>query len=236
MINTKELSNILQEVKILYIEDDLVAQEETLATLSRFSKNILVASDGKEALDHYENNEIDLVISDIEIPFIDGISLIKHIRKTNISVPIIMVSAHLKNEYLFSCSNLHTQAYILKPISFEKLKDALYKVANYLNLTSNVLVQITQTLQYNKNQSLLIENDIQQQLNNKEKLLLDLLLENKNKIVSYAQIEQCIWYDFNEVMSQSALRTIIKNLRKKSSTNFIENISGSGYIIKINLL
>jgi len=234
MINTKELSNLLKDIKILYIEDDINAQTSTLETLQRFSNYILVASNGQEALSLYEKNEIDLIISDIEMPKMDGISLIKHIRQSNLIIPIIIVSGHFKNEYLLSCANLNTQAYILKPISFEKLKDALYKTASYLNLTSSISIHISQTLQYNKNQAILIDENIEYRLNHKEKILLDLLLEYKNKIVTYSQIEQIVWLSFDEVMTQSALRTVVKNLRKKSKENFIENISGSGYLLKID--
>jgi DNA-binding response OmpR family regulator len=58
---------------------------------------------------------------------------------------------------------------------------------------------------------------------------MDLLVQNKNKVITYSQIEQEVWLKNDEVMSQSALRTVVKNLRKKSPVNFIENISGTGY-------
>jgi len=232
MINTKNLSNLLKEITILYVEDDMVAQNFTIETLSRFSHKILIASNGEQAFEIYKKHEIQLIISDIEMPFMDGITFVSHIRQIDISIPVIMISAHSKGDYLFACANLNTQAYILKPINFDKLKNALYKVAQYLDLTSNILVNITESLKYNKNQAVLIDNDEHHKLNNKEKLLLELLIDNKNKIVSYSQIEQSVWYGFDDVMSQSALRTVIKNLRKKSNANFIENISGCGYIIK----
>jgi len=234
MTNKKKLVDLLKEITILYVEDNELTQEIIIDTLSLFSKNVIVASNGEEALAIFKKNDIQLIISDIEMPFMDGIKFISHIREINITVPIIMTSGHFQENYLYACANLNTQAYILKPISSVKLKDALYKVAQYLNVTSSVLINITHSIQYNKNKAILIDNKKEHKLNNKEKLLLDLLIENKNKIVSYSQIEQNIWYDYDEVMTQSALRTVIKNLRKKSNSKFIENISGSGYLLKID--
>jgi len=234
MTNKKKLVDLLKEITILYVEDNELTQEIIIDTLSLFSKNVIVASNGEEALAIFKKNDIQLIISDIEMPFMDGIKFISHIREINITVPVIMTSGHFQENYLYACANLNTQAYILKPISSVKLKDALYKVAQYLNVTSSVLINITHSIQYNKNKAILIDNKKEHKLNNKEKLLLDLLIENKNKIVSYSQIEQNIWYDYDEVMTQSALRTVIKNLRKKSNSKFIENISGSGYLLKID--
>ena len=64
---------------------------------------------------------------------------------------------------------------------------------------------------------------------------MDLLLKQKNKVVPYEQIEQAVWYNYDEVMTASALRTVIKNLRKKSQTEFITNVSGIGYKLSTNL-
>ena len=64
-------------------------------------------------------------------------------------------------------------------------------------------------------------------------MLLDLLLLNKNSVVSYEEIEIELWEKENDVMTSMALRTLVKNLRKKTSREHIENISGLGY--KLNL-
>jgi len=232
MVNSKELSLLLKELTILYIEDDEETKKEILQILNRFSSNVLSASNGIEALALYKNNDIQLIISDLEMPLMDGIEFIGAIRKDNISVPVIVLTAYNHNEYLFKCANLNIQAYIIKPIDFRKLKESLHTAVGYLNFTTNILLHINDHLTYDKINGILLENDTEYTLNKKEKILLDLLVENKNKIVTYEQIEQSVWYNYDEVMTASALRTIIKNLRKKSTDDFILNISGMGY--KIN--
>ncbi len=234
MLNNIELSKLLQEVNILYIEDDKETNEEITETLKMFSQNVFSAYCVEEALQIYKNNTIQLIITDIELPEVNGISLIEQIRASNIFIPIIVISAYKTNDYLFSCANLNIQSYIIKPINAEKLKESLYKIVRYLNLVSNILVHINKNLLYDKASGQLIHNEFTYKLSKKEKLLMDLLIDNKNKLLTYNQIEQVVWYNFNETMSSTALRTIIKNLRKKGLGKFLENISGLGY--KLNTI
>jgi DNA-binding response OmpR family regulator len=58
---------------------------------------------------------------------------------------------------------------------------------------------------------------------------MDLLVNNKDRVISYSEIENFVWKDYDEVMTSMALRTIVKNLRRKSPVSFLENISGQGY-------
>ena len=234
MLSSQELSQLLKEITILYIEDDLASQNQTADTLKNFSSNLLVASDGIEALELYKNNKIQLIITDIQMPRMDGIEFATKIRKDDIKTPIIMLTAHTNNNYLLSCVNLNIQSYIIKPVNFTKLKESLYKVVEYLNLTSNIYVHINKDLSYDKINGILISDKKEQhKLNKKERELMNLLVENKNKLVTYTQIEQSVWFIFDEVMTASALRTVVKNLRKKSQFDFIENVSGLGYKLAI---
>ncbi|MCD4758840.1 MAG: response regulator transcription factor [Arcobacteraceae bacterium] len=234
MLSNIELVKLLQEINILYIEDDKETNEEITETLKMFSQNIFSTYCVEEAIQVYKKNPIQLIITDIELPKENGISFIEKIRDTNIFIPIIVISAYKTNDYLFSCANLNIQSYIIKPINANKLKESLYKIVKYLNLISNILVYIDKKLSYDKASGQLIHNGLAYKLSKKEKLLMDLLVDHKNKLVTYGQIEQTVWYDFNETMSSTALRTIIKNLRKKGTNNFIENISGLGY--KLNTI
>jgi len=234
MLSNIELVKLLQEINILYIEDDKETNEEITETLKMFSQNIFSTYCVEEAIQVYKKNPIQLIITDIELPKENGISFIEKIRDTNIFIPIIVISAYKTNDYLFSCANLNIQSYIIKPINANKLKESLYKIVKYLNLISNILVYIDKKLSYDKASGQLIHNGLAYKLSKKEKLLIDLLVDHKNKLVTYGQIEQTVWYDFNETMSSTALRTIIKNLRKKGTNNFIENISGLGY--KLNTI
>ncbi|QOG11201.1 response regulator transcription factor [Arcobacter sp. FWKO B] len=229
MLNSKQLNGLLKELTILYVEDDINSQKEVTQTLKSFCDNVMTANNGKEALDIFNTHKIKLILSDIEMPTMNGINFIKEVRKKDLMIPVIMMTAHSTNDHLINCVNLNIQAYIQKPVSFSKLKEALYKVIDYLYLTSNILVQIDSDLSYDSISGVITNKDENIKLKKKEKSLMDLLSENKNKLVTYSQIEHQVWEKYDEVMSPSALRTLVKNLRKKLPSEYLENISGLGY-------
>ena len=230
MSSTKILSQLLKNIQILYVEDELETRDIIVEVLSAFTNNIKVAKNGKEALEIYSQGGIQLIITDIEMPVMDGIEFIEKVREDDILIPVIMLTAYTSTEYLLKTVNLNIQSYIVKPINYTKLKSTLYSVVEYLNQTSNIYVHINNELSYDKSKGILIENKTKEiTLNKKEKTLMDLLVDSKNSLVTYSQIEHSVWFDYDEVMTDTALRTVIKNLRKKSSIKFIENVSGLGY-------
>jgi len=234
LTSPKELSKLLKEITILYVEDEDEARKNISEILGKFSDNVLLASNGDEAIKIFEEKSVQLVITDIEMPIMDGIKLIEKIRKDDVVTPVILLTAFTSSDYLLKCANLNIQSYIVKPIEYKTLKDALYKVTEYLNLTSNLYLHISQELSYDKINGVLINHETQEiHLNKKEKALMNLLVEHKNKLVTYSEIEHTVWNDYDEVMTESALRTVIKNLRKKSDIKFIDNVAGLGYKIHI---
>lgn len=226
----KELSFLLKNISILYVEDDEKTSELMYSTLILLSNNIHVANNGIEALELYHEVNPQLIISDIEMPEMSGIEFASQIRTHNSKVPIVLLSSYTDTKYLLPAANLSIQSYLVKPIQSSQLKKALYDIVKILNEDHSFYIQITNSLRYDKvNLELINEDNTVIKLNIKEKKLLDLLILNQNKIVTYSEIERCVWDEYDEVMTSMALRTIIKNLRKKTSSKFIENISGQGY-------
>ena len=226
----KELAILLKNISILYVEDDYDTREEMTKILLEVSDNITVATSGSEALEYYYEKTPQIIISDIAMPNLNGIEFIKKVRNENLQIPIILLTAHADVDYLLPAANLNIQSYIVKPINIRQLKEVLFNAVEILNINSNIYVKITHTLKYDKtNSEILSLDDKKIKLNRKEKNLIDLLLANQNRVVTYSEIEQNVWMQYDEVMTSMALRTVVKNLRKKISTDFIKNISGQGY-------
>lgn len=236
-MNIEELHKYLQDLTILYVEDNQEAQSQIFQTLRLFSNNIISASNGEKALQVFHNNKVHLIITDIEMPHLNGIELIKNIRNDDFFIPIIILTAFTSQNYLFESVNLNIQSYITKPINLTKLKEALKKIVYYLKLHENSLVSLNDLLFYDKQNGFIHtkDNEDKVSLNNKERQLLDLFLENKNQCVSYEDIEYEIWTKNGNVMTQSTLRTLVKTLRKKlNDTVTIQNSSGLGYKLTIS--
>lgn len=116
MFNNTVNVEYLKKLTILYIEDDTDALEQTEFFLSKYCTNILTATNGMDGIDLYNKFEPDIIISDIRMPILDGISMIKEIRNTNIFIPIILITAYDQNSYLKESINLSIDGYITKPI------------------------------------------------------------------------------------------------------------------------
>ena len=229
MQNSKIYTTILKEISILYVEDELHTRSIISEILDNFCANVLVASNGKEALEVLKSENIDLIITDLEMPQMDGISFIKELRKTDRKTSVIILSAYSTQEYLFASINLRIEAFILKPISYTKLKDALFNVAQTINDTENIFIKISHNLSYDRLNGSLIYNNKKINLQKKERYLMNLLVEKKGNLVSYEMIEETLWNSFDVAMTPTALRTVVKKLRKKVDQELIENVSGTGY-------
>jgi len=122
-------NQVLKNITLLYAEDELIIQEGITETLTLFDINVICAKDGKEGLSIYKSSseKIDLILTDIKMPKLDGLGMIKEIRKMDNNIPVIITTAHQENDYLMKSIELNIHSYILKPIDIYKLEDTLIK-------------------------------------------------------------------------------------------------------------
>ena len=135
MIDYISLEKYAKEISILFVEDDKGISKKMEILLYEIFSKIEVAFDGNEALEKYynfykANNEYpDLIITDIRMPNMDGIELIKHIYKENANQKIIVLSAHNESEYLIELVNLGIYRFILKPMDYNNFFEIIFKVS-----------------------------------------------------------------------------------------------------------
>ena len=111
----------LKEIKILFVEDENDLITIISDTLTKLQANFMTARNGKEALEVLaENKDIELVVTDINMPIMSGLELIEEFRKTNQELPFIIMSAHTEPEYIKSAEALGVTDYLLKPFDFIK--------------------------------------------------------------------------------------------------------------------
>jgi len=111
----------LKQIKILFVEDEEDLIKIISETLSKLGANFVTASNGKEGLDILKADpEIQLVVTDINMPVMNGLEMIKGIRDYNSSIPCVIMSAHTEPEYLHQAEELKVTDYILKPFDFIK--------------------------------------------------------------------------------------------------------------------
>lgn len=125
---------LLKRLRLLYVEDDAVIRTELSQLLSNFFENVYTAEDGKEGLEIYLHNQddIDIILSDINMPKLNGIDMVKAIRGVDPKVPIFFATAHSDNEFLSDAIKLKIHEYIIKPIDIRYLLSLMNDLAQVL--------------------------------------------------------------------------------------------------------
>lgn len=127
-------TDIKNEMRILYVEDQADVRQLTLKILSRRYKNISTAEHGREGLKIFNEQSPSIVITDVKMPVIDGLSMIREIKAVNKNVKIILTTAHSDLDYFVQAIELGIDHYILKPIDVENLYVAIEKCIYQLNI------------------------------------------------------------------------------------------------------
>lgn len=133
MLKKKDLSN-LTTVRILYVEDDQETREELQLILEQYVDKLYTAQNGREGLILYKEYLPDIVVTDIQMPEMNGLSMAADIRLLNPEQPIVILSAYNDVEYLFRALELEIKHYITKPISVERLLNKLSEISEQLNI------------------------------------------------------------------------------------------------------
>lgn len=210
---------------LLVVEDDTVIREGISEFLSEYGYHVIEARDGKEALDLF-NKEIKLVLLDIQIPFINGLEVLKTIRKES-DIPVLMLTAFNNEEYKIEAFTQLADCYIEKPFSLIVLKtriDALIK--KYYGSVEKFIyknIEINFTSYTAKIEGRSIE------INPKELKILKCLLNHEGQVLSRMQIIDQVWKETDDIPYDRVIDVYIKELRKKLQLDCITTIRNVGY-------
>jgi len=221
-------------MRILVVEDEKKVASFIKKGLEEEFFIVDVAYNGKEGLDLASTEEYDLIILDIMIPFIDGVTLTKELRKRKIITPILLLT--VKDSVSDKVEGLDAGAddYLTKPFAFEELTARIRALLRRReNLMSNILTAADLKLDLVTHKVYRNEKEII--LTPKEFSILEYLLRNKNKIVSRTKLIEHV-YDYHFDTDTNVIDVYINKLRNKIDQGFnkklIHTIRGVGYIIK----
>lgn len=215
--------------KILVVEDEYDIQELLQNYLEHEGYQVVIATDGAQAIEVFRNSNVDLVLLDILLPGLNGYEVCKAIREES-DLPIIMLTALDSEQNQLKGFELRIDDYIPKPFSMPVL---LRKIDAVLRRTGGK--GLSKQMRY---KTLAIDLDGHKvyvygqmiDLTHKEFELLKTLLQNQGRVLSRQTLLNRVWsYDFYG--DERIVDTHIKNLRKKLGPNYIETIRGVGYRI-----
>jgi DNA-binding response OmpR family regulator len=237
----KTIENYKKTINIMYIEDDTLATSKLKNILEKYYNKVIIASNGEDAFEKMKNEpKIDLIISDINMPKMDGLQFLEELRKINPYIPFVFVTARDEPDKMLRAIQLDINNYILKPINLQNLLSILDKIVEklykeYLTQEKNSHIQLNKDLFWNKNNKTLIFENETIKLTKKELMFIEILMAEENMIHRVEDIICTLWNDdFSEKDYISNLKNIISRLRNKVPALNIENLYGMGY--KINLI
>lgn len=123
-----------ERINILYIEDDKIVADTVSRILQLLNQNLFTSYNGLEALEVMQDNQIDIVITDIRMPKLDGINLIEKLRTSGIEVPIVITTAFNEIEYLKKAIEFSVESFIEKPIDLKKLISTITKISQRITI------------------------------------------------------------------------------------------------------
>lgn len=216
-------------LKILYVEDEDFIRKNAVSYLNRLFDEVLEAKDAFEALELIKNKKPDIIMTDIKMPKMNGIDLVRKIRENDKTTQIIILSAFTDTSYLLEAVELGLVKYLIKPIRHEKIMPVFRQCVSIIQNKKTNIRFISETCIYDMFNKILVIDEKIIKLSKNELEFLNLLCEHDDKIVSYEEIENRIWYYTS--MSTDALRSLVRNLRRKLPIDTLQNIAKLGYKI-----
>ena len=212
-------------MRLLVVEDDKTLREGIGEYLAEFGYTVIEAKDGREAISKF-NHDINLIILDIQIPFVNGLDVLKVIRRKS-TVPVLILTAFSDEEYKIEAFTNLADGYIEKPFSLPVLKariDSLIKKNfgqiekfEYKNIEINFTSYTAKI------------NDEKIDINAKELEILKCLLDNEGQALTRMQIIDNVWKETEEIPYDRVIDVYIKELRKKLGLDCIITIRNVGY-------
>lgn len=223
----------MKPYRILYAEDDDTLAFLTRDNLEQHRFEVHHYTNGEQCLQAFKSGVYDVCVLDIMLPGIDGFAIAEAIRRINHEIPIIFLSAKTLKEDKLKGLRIGADDYLVKPFSIEELvlKIEIFIARSKKNIASNKKVYTAGSFQFDPANFILIRNNEQVELTERESELLQYFLDNKNTVLKREQILTAIWGQDDYFFGRS-LDVFISRLRKifaADSTVKIETLHGIGF-------
>ena len=217
----------------MYVEDEPGIQKNIAEYLRNYFDQIYLADNGEEALTSYYRHRPDVLLLDINLPDIDGLTIAKKIRENDQTTRIVMLTAFTEQEKLLRATELKLTKYLIKPVAPKVFKEMLVLLAKELVESSKSIIRLGDGYIWNLEQATLNNPQGEVNLTDKEYRLLRLFIEHKGKTVTYERISYHVWdNNYEKAISQDSIKNQVSQLRKKLPNKCIASVYGEGYMLK----
>jgi len=220
----------LKDKTILFLEDNNDFADNTIILFHVFVKTVHHASTITQAYEILQSHHIDIVISDINLKQENGLDFITELRAKNSSLPIVIISGHKDEEFLFRSITLNLTAYLLKPIKYNELIETLSRCSEKMSLNHKQHIELKEGWYYDTESKVLQKEGMMHNLNKKETLFMEVLMHNRDRLITKEMLHASVWKF--EDMSDSAVTNFILRIRKRFGKEFIYTLPDLGYRLK----
>lgn len=215
-------------MKILLLEDEVMLNESISEYLESQGHNVQTFFDGLDAYKAIKENSYDLLILDITVPGLDGLSFLEKIHELKIHVPAIYISALVDIEEISRAYDLGCYDYLKKPFHLKELSLRVDRV-KLSNETPRVHLRISKNYSYDQEHSTLLFNQEPQTLTKRQSQIIDLLARNRGMVVDFEQFRIYVWDE--QIIDNATIRAEINRLKKFLKEDVLINVRGMGYMI-----
>lgn len=216
-------------MRLLIVEDESDICLALKKGFQRMGYAVDCAKDGEEALEHYYSADYDVILLDLNLPIMDGLEVLKEIRKSDIEQRILILSARTEIEDKIIGLDLGANDYVGKPFHFLEVEARIRALLRRSFLNTSAVIEI-EGIEIHTDKRKAFYNGEEIMLTSKEFSILEYLALHKGNPISSEQLIEHIWNDeVNELTN--AVKVHINNLRKKLPDNIIKTAKGSGYYV-----
>jgi len=242
-MDMKKLYDQTKDFSVLLAEDHQPTRLGLEEILVDLFKEVVTFPNGEDAyqsyLERFEERPYDLIITDIQMPRMDGVTLTKKIKEVYPEQQIIVLSAYTDKEYLLDLINTGISHFVTKPFEYDEFLQTLtyvshkikaYKDTNVIQDT-NILL-LGDTLQWDKEKQLLKHEGKVIELSRNELFLMEMLAENGEKITTTQSLIERFYVSGVDI-SEGGIRNLVLRIRKKLPEDIIGTVYGMGYKLLI---
>lgn len=215
-------------MKILLLEDDNLLAEAIEKYLIATGHLVTLFEDGNKAYNALRETKYDLLVLDINVPGIDGLTLLEKIHAIKIQTPAIFISALVDIEDISRAYDLGCYDYLKKPFHLKELIIKIEKILQGRHMPTEHL-RLSENYSYNMQTSILRFCDEVQILSRRREQIIRLLASNRSQVVSYDMFREYVWS--NSYVDDATIRAEVNRLKQALKEDVIINVRSIGYMI-----
>ena len=216
-------------MKILLLEDDIMLNKAISQYLESTGHAVISAMDGNACLEILQNEKFDLLVFDINVPDVDGLTILENLHKQKRMVPTIFISALIDIEDITRAFDIGCHDYLKKPFHLKELTLRINKILKTRQVPQEHK-RLSKSYSYDSKNMILLFNNEPQILPKRQIQIIDLLSANRSLVCNYDMFRDYVWND--DYIDNATIRAEVNRVKKVLKEDFIINIRGIGYMIE----